>query len=283
MDLLENRLKPVLSSIPDEVVVLISATPVHEVRVFAKWLAQNAGWSRAFVSDKKGGAGDELVGVVNDEVASFGQKIEPEAVEALLVKCAGNARLAVAEAVKLATFLGDKGATIDIDLVRDQVPEFGEGDFFEVAEFFEKGDLKATLAAVDRHFYNNKDARGLLSSLQSRGRLMIQLRVLSDAGALVIKAGRDGRVFLRPEQLDAARASFGKSFDGVGDKTALNVFSQNPYYLARLAPGAARTSLRRLIDNQLAFIDAFWEIIRRPNEQNLVVRDLCVRCLGKAS
>jgi DNA polymerase-3 subunit delta len=38
--------------------------------------------------------------------------------------------------------------------------------------------------------------------------------------------------------------------------------------------------LRRLIDNQQEFIAAFEEIVRRPDEQEDVLRDLAVRCLG---
>jgi DNA polymerase-3 subunit delta len=38
--------------------------------------------------------------------------------------------------------------------------------------------------------------------------------------------------------------------------------------------------LRRLIDNQQEFIRAFEEIIRRPNEQEAVLRDMAVRCLA---
>jgi DNA polymerase-3 subunit delta len=39
-------------------------------------------------------------------------------------------------------------------------------------------------------------------------------------------------------------------------------------------------TLRRLIDNQQEFLGAFEEIIRRPNEQEVVLRDMAVRCLA---
>jgi DNA polymerase-3 subunit delta len=38
-------------------------------------------------------------------------------------------------------------------------------------------------------------------------------------------------------------------------------------------------TLRRLIDNQQEFIVAFEEIIRRPNDQETVLREMAVRCL----
>ena len=48
----------------------------------------------------------------------------------------------------------------------------------------------------------------------------------------------------------------------------------------QLAGAAALPSLRRLIDNQREFIGAFEEIIRRPNGQEEVLRDMAVRCLA---
>jgi predicted dehydrogenase len=41
-------------------------------------------------------------------------------------------------------------------------------------------------------------------------------------------------------------------------------------------------TLRRLIDNQLDLINAFEEIIRRPHDQEEVLRELAVRCLAPA-
>jgi len=38
--------------------------------------------------------------------------------------------------------------------------------------------------------------------------------------------------------------------------------------------------LRRLIDNQREFTNAFEEIIRRPDAQEDVLRDMAVRCLA---
>ena len=58
------------------------------------------------------------------------------------------------------------------------------------------------------------------------------------------------------------------------------MFTQNPWYLGKLAGSGPLPNLRRLIDNQREFINAFEEIIRRPDEQEEVLRDLAVRCLA---
>ena len=61
------------------------------------------------------------------------------------------------------------------------------------------------------------------------------------------------------------------------------MFTQNPWYLGKLAGSGPLPNLRRLIDNQREFINAFEEIIRRPDEQEEVLRDLAVRCLAAPS
>ena len=58
------------------------------------------------------------------------------------------------------------------------------------------------------------------------------------------------------------------------------MFTQNPWYLGKLAGSAKLPSLRRLIDNQQEFIVAFEELIQRPGEQQEVLREMAVRCLG---
>jgi DNA polymerase-3 subunit delta len=60
------------------------------------------------------------------------------------------------------------------------------------------------------------------------------------------------------------------------------VFTQNPWYLGKLAGSAKLPSLKRLIDNQQEFITAFEEIIERPHEQEEVLREMTVRCLASA-
>jgi DNA polymerase-3 subunit delta len=50
--------------------------------------------------------------------------------------------------------------------------------------------------------------------------------------------------------------------------------------VGKLAGSAKLPTLRRLIDNQREFISAFEAIIRRPDEQEEVLRDMAVRCLA---
>ena len=50
--------------------------------------------------------------------------------------------------------------------------------------------------------------------------------------------------------------------------------------VGKLAGTGRLPVLRRLIDNQQDFIAAFAEIVRRPQEQEEVLRDMAVRCLA---
>jgi DNA polymerase-3 subunit delta len=58
------------------------------------------------------------------------------------------------------------------------------------------------------------------------------------------------------------------------------VFTQNPWYVGKLAGSGKLPVLRRLIDHQQEFIATFEAIIQRPREQEEVLREMAVRCLS---
>lgn len=115
--------------------------------------------------------------------------------------------------------------------------------------------------------------RAPCSPLQNRNRLLLQIRALLDSGD----------VWPGPRGLDglskAATAHTAKYAEAATAKSSYNIFTQHPFYLGKLS-ASAPPGLKRLIDNQQEFIAAFEEIIRRPNEQEAVLRDMAVRCLA---
>jgi DNA polymerase-3 subunit delta len=161
---------------------------------------------------------------------------------------------------------------IDEALINALVPPLPEGDFFETVEAFFARDLNWTLEAIRRHFFAGNDARPMISSLQSRNRLLIQLHVLAGAGAIGPRPSQ--------QQLQRAAERYGKEFAGAEGKSTCNVFSQNPWYLSRLTGALDKFSLRQLIDCQAAFLDAFTGILERPNDQEGVLRETAIRCIG---
>jgi DNA polymerase-3 subunit delta len=262
-------LQQVLQSVnPGETAVLITAAPVDRRRSFAKWCEKTSDFALADAGEDAGG----LAAVVLAEAQSAGVQFAPGALELLLAKVGANTRLLVEEVHKLATHA--EGALIDEASVAELTPNAAQGDFFETADAFFSGDLKWALEALRRHFFAGGDARPVLAALQNRNRILIQLRALTDAGeAKAEPRGVDG--LQRAAQTHGAR--FGEA---LAEKSSYNVFTQNPWYVGKLAGAAPLPSLRRLIDNQRAFIDAFEEIIRRPDAQEEVLRDMAVRCLA---
>ena len=260
---------------PDETAVLITATPVDRRRSFPKWCEKNADF--ALVGGDADSASEALAGVALAEAKELGASFGPGAVELMLAKVGANTRLIVAETQKLAMFAAPEGTkagatVISEEHVAELTPNVAEGDFFEAAEAFFSGDLKWTLAALHRHFFSGGDARPIISALQNRNRILLQVRALVDAGdARLGPRGLDG--------LQRAQGTYGTRFTGATEKSSYNLFTQNPWYVGKLASTGKLPTLRRLIDNQQEFIAAFEEIIRRPDEQEEVLRDMAVRCL----
>ncbi len=254
------------SSSPADVGILITASPVDRRRREFKWLQSNTKLN-FLAAEKEAGAASLL----EDELRREQLRISPEAAHALLEKINHNTRLALEETRKLALYAGP-GAELTLEMVNLLVPPYGDGDFFEAAEVFFTLDLQATLDALHRHFFSGYDIRPLLTSLQNRTRLLIQLRVLSDAGEF--------RSSVSKASIENAAATYARHFDGADDKSNFNLFTQNPYYLSRLIQTARSLKLRQLIDFQTAFLRAFEEAIKRPNEHEQVMREAAIRCMG---
>jgi DNA polymerase-3 subunit delta len=272
LDLLDN-LKAVLEKLDStQVGVLITAQPVYKVRSFYKWCQKNSDFT-ALAVDKN--AATMYARMIQDECEQAGVTIARDAVQLLIGKVNGNSRLIVAETRKLATYVADTGEQITERLVTDLVPNFGDADFFEAADAFYSLKLDWTLQALRRHFFTNSESRPLLGSLQSRNRLLIQLRVLLDAGA--IRLGGRG---IAKSDLEAAARTYGHHFGESEEKSNLNVFTQNPWYLGNLAATASKVPLKKLIQFQIAFAEAFEGILERPNEQEEVCRELAIKCLS---
>jgi DNA polymerase III subunit delta len=259
---------------PEEVAVVITAAPIDRRRSFAKWCEANADYTFA------GGGADNveaLAAVALAEARTVGVSFGDGAVEMLLTKVGANTRLITEEVRKLANYVDDAHGVIEEAHVAELTPNVAEGDFFEAADRFFAGDLRGTLDALQRHFFTGGDARPVISSLQNRNRILIQARVLLDAGDLrppSEKFGFDKAAWAR------AQSAYAAAFGGDTEKSSFNLFTQNQWYAGKLVSGAKLPTLRRLIDNQQEFIRAFEEIIQRPNDQEAVLRDMAVRCLG---
>ena len=259
---------------PADTAIVVTAAPVDRRRAFLKWCEKCADFTLVGGDDARGDS-SMFEQVVLAEAKTEDFTLTPDALALLLAKTGANSRLLVEEVHKLATY-ADEGGTIGEAEVDELTPNTAEGDFFEAAEAFFSGNLPRTLAVLRRHFFAGGDARPLLGALQNRNRILIQIRALLDAGELRIGSrGLDAASFSR------AAAAHSAAFAGAG-KSSFNLFSQNPWYLGKLAGAGNLPPLRRLIDHQQEFVVAFEEINRRPREQEEVLAALAVRCLAPA-
>ncbi len=267
---LVEELKQLLEGInPEETSVLITASPVDRRRSFPKWCEANSDF--LLTGGDGDSAGEALAGVALAEAKLLGSSFAPGAVDLLLSRVGANTRLLVEEVRKLSSYAGE--GMIEEKHVIELTPNTAEGDFFEMAEAFFAGDLRWALAALHRHYFTGGDARPLLAALQNRNRILLQLRALVDAGD--VKVGPRG-----VDNLARAASSYSVRFaEAAATKSSYNVFTQNPWYLGKLA-GAKLPTLRRLIDNQQEFVAAFATIIHRSSEQEDVMREMTVRCLA---
>ena len=268
-----DGLKETLAALNGEgVEVIITVSPLDRRREFPKWCEQNADFPQ-FDGDRKNA--QLLPGLIREETGKLGVGISPDAVELLMAKVNGNARIIVEEIQKLAAYIGEEGSTIEERHIIELVPDVAESDFFEVAEAFFARDLSWTLDAIHRYFFFNKDARPLLGTLQNKNRLIIQLRALMDSGELSARA-----YGVQKAALDKAGEAYASHYEGVKEKSSFHVFTQNPWYLGRLKKTAVQTPLKKLLDFQMAFLDAFEEILQEPRKQEQIISSLAVRCLG---
>lgn len=272
VEALQEALQPID---PDSVDILITAFPVDRRRKEFKWFQKHAQQAQDF----KGGEGsiEMLAALIQEETQALNTTLDARAAEILIAKVGGNTRLALEEVRKLSAYLGPEGGIITEHLINELVPNFGDSDFFESVEAFYALDLNWTLDALRRHFFNNTDSRGIIQSLQNRNRIMIQLRVLLDGGALTLGA----RGFSKASFEQAAQV-YANHFGGLSEKSAYHIFTQNLWYLGnKIAPTTKKINLKKLIDLQMNFFEAFQNILAKPTAQETVMRDLAIKSLSQ--
>lgn len=218
-----------------------------------------------------------LVKMALEECKVLGVTIHREALETLITKVAGDSRLLVQEIQKLANFIGRSPESIDIKLVTEMVAQAGEGDFFEFSEAFFSLDLNWALDALTRYFFTQKESRPLITSLFNKLRLIIQLRALLDAKSIEVPSYGG----LDKNMLEKLAVEYKLPYANPDNKSAFNVFSQNAWYLSKLATIAKKIPLKKLIDFDFSLIHAFEQILdqSQPEEQEAVMRQLVIKCL----
>lgn len=254
---------------PDEVAFLISACPVDKRKKAFKMLKEIS----EFESFESANAAEACMQLLKNRAEKLGVELGYDAAEILISTVAANPRMALQELEKLASYVNFQGK-ITTKEVLTLVPIFGEGNFFELVSLYYEGDLEKSAAAIHRYFFTNKNAsaRPILTNLQRQNSMLIQIRALMDDGKLP-KTDR----WLPKGSLERLADEYAEVFKS-DSKTAYNIFTQNPFAVGRLAPIASRTPLKKLIDNQMNFVKAFEELIKRgSNSDEQVMRELYLK------
>ncbi|OHE71924.1 MAG: hypothetical protein A2007_05865 [Verrucomicrobia bacterium GWC2_42_7] len=251
--------------------ILLTASPVDRRTREYKWFQENVN-VQYIEADSSSGS---LELILSSECKKRNLLISTESKELFLQKVAGNTRALFTELDKVQTYLGASEKEITKKLILEIVCDYGEENFFEVCDAFYSGKIDDVLAAIQRYFFNNKESRPLMAAMQNRNRLLIQLKVLMDSGFLQLSP-RGG---FSKQEFEKATAAYEEVFASVSEKSSFCVFTQNTWYLSKLAKEANSFSLKKLIDFQLHFAAIIYEILKYPNEQEAVIRKLFLSCL----
>ncbi len=254
---------------PNDVAFLISACPVDKRKKAFKLLKEISN----FEAYESSSAAEACMQLLKNRAEKLNVKLDYSAAEILISTVAANPRMALQELEKLASYINFEGEITTKDVL-ELVPIFGEGNFFELVSLFYEGNLEKSTAALHRYFFTNKNAsaRPILTNLQRQNSMLIQLRALMDDGKLP-KSDR----WLPKGALESLSDEYAEVFKG-DSKSAYNIFTQNPFAVGKLAPIASRTPLKKLIDNQMNFVKAFEELIKRgANSDEQVMRELYLK------
>ena len=270
-DEVREALKDMLHSLselsPNDVVVIINASPVNRASKIFKDFSSASNFEDFKTKDSENACSD----LIKIEAKKLNIELERGVPETISAIVANNSRMALQELKKLATYVNFERPISEKDVI-EMVPIFGEGDFFEISNAFYSGDIETAMAALHRYFFTNRNAsaRPIITVIQKQNSLLIQLRTLMDTKILPRVNSPQSR-----GAISNAENILGKYFEGADKKSSYNLFSQNEWYAgSKLAPIAAKFTLKQLIDIQMNLTKAFENLIARPNNDEAIMREL---------
>jgi DNA polymerase III subunit delta len=244
-----EELKPTLTSLPSDVSLLISATPIDKRLSFFKWLSSNA-------------QGEEIAAIENLDAPSLnrlaaarGISLQADAAELFIKKVGSSARSVESELEKLSLYKGASPSSpqqVALEDVIEMTAEVAEGEFFEPIEAFYSRQPSWVLDSLRRYFMPGKQAsaRPLIAALFNRNRLLLMIKAAQAEGLCKVSP----RGLSWTAKAESLKAQFGS------EKTPFNLFAQNPWYLGRLAAEAERFTLPQLQGIQHGLVGLFEDI-----------------------
>lgn len=235
----------VIQNLPPDVYFLISASPVDKRMRLFKTLQGLASCEE--MEDKKNE--DYLLFLTQKLCREQHVEITREAVELLHQKMNYQPRAIANEIEKLACIKNFAG-TIQLSDVMEATPTLLNDEFFEPVEAFYQKDRSRYIRSLRNHFTLNKEMRSVLSMMQNRNRLLIQLSELNLPN-------------VSKNALDAQYKRYASVFGDIENKSNFCVFTQNPWYLSRLK---IVFPLNELLELQKTFVDIFDLILKHPQQ-----------------
>lgn len=234
-----------IQDLPSEVCLFISAAPVDKRTRLFKTLQSLASCQE--MEDKKNE--DYLLFLTQKLCREQNVEITREAVELLHQKMNHQPRAIANEIAKLACIKNFTG-TIHLSDVMEATPTLLNDEFFEPVEAFYEKDRSRYIRSLRNHFTLNKEMRSVLSMMQNRNRLLIQL------AALNLRS-------VSKNALDAGYKTYESAFGPIDTKSNFCVFTQNPWFLSRLK---ISFPLKKLLELQKTFVDIFDLILQHPQQ-----------------
>lgn len=264
--LLESFQDIVASINPNSTKLIISASPIDARTKTIKWFQKTH--TTHILKDEDNT--QALESFIKSECTSLNIAFNDDAKETLSKKIIGSQRLLHEEVRKLATFAHKQHSRITQTMVFELVPDFGEGDFFEPVEAFFANDVTWVSDSLRRYFFIHKEARPLISALQNRNRLLIQLMALNTQNSIT---------HIDPQLFTSLKNNYQKTYGFFDTKSSYNLFTQNVWYIKRLLNEGKRFSLSKSIEHQKTFLSCFKAILENPQNQETVVHQLLLKNL----
>jgi DNA polymerase-3 subunit delta len=249
--------------------LIISADSISRRTKEFKWFQAHSEY--LFVSNDQQGM-ELFHQQILDLCKQKGITLQPAAWSALIERVHATPRVLFQEIEKLITYLGREEKIITEAMVLELVSVFGENDFFEISNAFFDFDLPACLKAIRAHFEVHSEARSVLASLQNRNRLILQLKALIELNYIRVSA-----YGINKNDWESLKVKY--TAEGSTQKSnSLNIWSQNSWYVGKLAILAEKQPLERWAAFQQEFLRVFKELLVRPQEPCAVLSEMVIRC-----
>ena len=198
-------------------------------------------------------------------------KIDDDAINILYEKCGSNYRVLEQEVQKLSIYVSRRKDKISCDDVKLLVDDYASENFFEPVEAFFNKNIRAFSRSIKRFFFVNSDARPLISALQSRNRLMIQIKTL-----IISKKLNCQNKFSLKKELEYASKFY--HMDNL-KKDQFNIFLQNPWYIEKMLNSCQQFTICQLLKLQISLSDAIKDLSSFHDDQQSILNKIATEFL----